>query len=67
MENLKLMYDNGLNFSTLTVCSKLMNDCDKVYNFYKSISGLTGVDFLPMRSNCAEDYRINYGHFIINL
>jgi uncharacterized protein len=67
MKNLKFLNDNNQNFSILTVYSELMKDSDEIFSFFKSMDGLTEIDFLPMRATRETAFQMNYGHFLMNI
>jgi uncharacterized protein len=67
MKNLELLNTNRQKFSLLAVYSDLMKNSDEMFTFFKSLKGLTLIDFLPMRANHETTFQLNYGYFLINM
>lgn len=65
MENVRLLYNNGIGFSILAVYSELMKNSQDIYSFFNSIEGLRAVDFLAM--NNVIKFQKKYGHFLVDI
>jgi uncharacterized protein len=65
MEKIGLLHNKGISFSLLAVYSELMSDSQAIYSFFKSIAGLSAVDFLAMHN--AIHFQKGYGRFLIDI